>query len=118
MKYQVNSLEEMPKALSFLIEKVVVLQNKVESLQSKQASDQPRWMDMEELCAYLPSHPAKQTVYGWVSNKQIPVHKINKALAFLQSEIDDWLKNKTPQNTRENLMADAMAYVKSKPIKR
>ena len=89
MAYKVNSLEEMPNALSYLIESVEALQSKVNALQHKQASNSPKWMDIDELCAYLPSHPAKQTVYGWVSTKQIPVHKINKALAFLQSEIDD-----------------------------
>lgn len=82
MAYKVNSLEEMPNALSYLIESVEALQSKVNALQNKQASNSPKWMDIDELCAYLPSHPAKQTVYGWVSAKQIPVHKINKALAF------------------------------------
>ena len=108
MSYTVNSFEEMPNALSYLIKTV-------EELQSKQASDSPKWMDIDELCAYLPSHPAKQTVYGWVSAKQIPVHKINKALAFLQSEIDEWLKNKV-HKTQTELMQDAERFVKSKKI--
>ena len=86
MAYKVNSLEEMPNALSYLIESVEALQSKVNALQHKQASNSPKWMDIDELCAYLPSHPAKQTVYGWVSTKQIPVHKINKALAFRSEE--------------------------------
>ena len=74
MSYTVNSLEEMPNALSYLIKTVEELQSTVKALQHKQASDSPKWMDIDELCAYLPSHPAKQTVYGWVSAKQIPVH--------------------------------------------
>ena len=57
----------------------------------------------------------KQTVYGWVSAKQIPVHKINKALAFLQSEIDDWLKSKV-HKTQDDLMLEAEQFVKSKKI--
>jgi len=113
MAYKVNSLEEMPNALSYLIESVEVLQSKVNALQHKQASSSPKWMDIDELCAYLPSHPAKQTVYGWVSTKQIPVHKINKALAFLQSEIDDWLKNKS-HKTQDDLMEEARRFVESK----
>ena len=64
MAYKVNSLEEMPNALSYLIESVEVLQSKVNALQHKQASNSPKWMDIDELCAYLPSHPAKQTVYA------------------------------------------------------
>lgn len=67
MSYTVNSLEEMPNALSYLIKTVEELQSTVKALQHKQAIDSPKWMDIDELCAYLPSHPAKQTVYGWVS---------------------------------------------------
>jgi len=52
----------MPNALSYLIESVEALQTKVNALQHKQASNSPKWMDIDELCAYLPSHPAKQTV--------------------------------------------------------
>ena len=37
MAYKVNSLEEMPNALSYLIESVEVLQSKVNALQHKQA---------------------------------------------------------------------------------
>ena len=55
MAYKVNSLEEMPNALSYLIESVEVLQTKVNALQHKQASNSPKWMDIDELCAYLPS---------------------------------------------------------------
>ena len=102
-------------ALSYLIKTVEELQSTVKALQHKQASDSPKWMDIDELCAYLPSHPAKQTVYGWVSAKQIPVHKINKALAFLQSEIDDWLKSKV-HKTQDDLMLEAEQFVKSKKI--
>lgn len=50
-----------------------------------------------------------------VSAKQIPVHKINKALAFLQSEIDDWLKNKS-HKTQDELMEEARRFVESKKI--
>ena len=89
MSYTVNSLEEMPNALSYLIKTVEELQSTVKAF--------------------------KQTVYGWVSAKQIPVHKINKALAFLQSEIDDWLKSKV-HKTQDDLMLEAEQFVKSKKI--
>ena len=73
-------------------------------LNRQEESSSPHWMDVDELCNYIPSHPVKQTVYGWVSDKQIPHHKINKALVFLQSEIDDWMKhcgNKSIEKQRE-----------------
>ena len=75
MAYKVNSLEEMPNALSYLIESVEALQTKVNALQHKQASNSPKWMDIDELCAYLPSHPAKQTVYGWYQPNRFPYIK-------------------------------------------
>ena len=42
MAYKVNSLEEMPNALSYLIESVEALQSKVNALQHKQASNSPK----------------------------------------------------------------------------
>lgn len=42
MAYKVNSLEEMPNALSYLIESVEALQSKVNALQNKQASNSPK----------------------------------------------------------------------------
>ena len=100
----------MPGALSYLIKSVEELKRTVNVLQD---SNKPKWMDMDELCAYLPSHPAKQTVYGWVSAKQIPVHKINKALAFLQSEIDEWLKSRSCKSEND-LMREAEAFISLK----
>ena len=68
MAYKVNSLEEMPNALSYLIESVEALQSKVNALQNKQASNSPKWMDICELCAYLPS-PSKRFMDGFQPNK-------------------------------------------------
>lgn len=112
--YQVKSLEEMPKALTYLIEKVDSLQKTVNTLHNKQqVSVSPRWMNIDELCAYHPSHPKKQTVYEWVSKKTIPYHKMTKGLMFLQSEIDEWLKSGA-QKTEEDLMREAREFVLSK----
>lgn len=113
-KYSVNSLEEMPRALSHLIEKVDRLQNTINTLRNKQqVSESPRWMNIDELCAYHPSHPKKQTVYEWVSKKTIPYHKMTKGLMFLQSEIDKWLKSGA-QKTEEDLLREARAFIESK----
>ena len=112
--FEVKTLEEMPKALNFLIKKVDNLQETVNTLRHKQqASESPRWMNIDELCAYHPSHPKKQTVYEWVSKKTIPYHKMTKGLMFLQSEIDEWLK-KGAQKSEEDLMREAREFVLSK----
>ena len=112
--FQVKSLEEMPRALTYLIEKVDSLQETVNNLRKKErASESPRWMNIDELCAYHPSHPKKQTVYEWVSKKTIPYHKMTKGLMFLQSEIDEWLK-RGAQKSEEELLQEAKAFVLSK----
>ena len=112
--YEVKTLEEMPKALSYLINKVETLQQDVNNLRKKErASESPRWMNIDELCAYHPSHPKKQTVYEWVSKKTIPYHKMTKGLMFLQSEIDEWLK-RGAQKSEEDLMREAREFVLSK----
>jgi predicted DNA-binding transcriptional regulator AlpA len=112
--FEVKTLEEMPKALNFLIKKVDSLQETVNTLRHKQqASESPRWMNIDELCAYHPSHPKKQTVYEWVSKKTIPYHKMTKGLMFLQSEIDEWLK-RGAQKSEEELLQEAKAFVLSK----
>lgn len=44
MAYKVNSLEEMPNALSYLIESVEALQSKVNALQHKQVIHLSGWI--------------------------------------------------------------------------
>ncbi len=53
-----------------------------------------QWMNIEELCKYLPDHPCKNTIYKWKRKGIIPFHKRSKHLYFLRSEIDAWLKSK------------------------
>ena len=68
MAYKVNSLEEMPNALSYLIESVEVLQSKVNALQHKQASNSPKWMDRRTL--RLSSITSSQTNGLWMGINQ------------------------------------------------
>ena len=87
---KLKTLEEMPGALSYLIEKVEGLEKTAQSLLNRQEECcSPHWMDVDELCDYIPSHPVKQTVYGWVSDRQIPHHKINKAPPLELKRDDD-----------------------------
>jgi predicted DNA-binding transcriptional regulator AlpA len=59
-----------------------------------QPIESDRWLDINELCSYLPDKPTKATVYSWVHQGIIPNHKGNKKLSFLKSEIDTWLKQR------------------------
>ena len=68
---------------------------------------------MKELCEYLPSHPAEQTVYGWTSCHQIPFHKRGKRIMFLKSEIDAWLHDGKRKSQKE-LAEEAAQFINAK----
>jgi predicted DNA-binding transcriptional regulator AlpA len=59
-----------------------------------QQSNQSEWLNVEELCHYLPDKPCRNTIYKWKNKGIIPYHKRSKQLYFLKSEIDSWLKSK------------------------
>ena len=73
----------------------------------------PQWFSIQELCDYLPEHPAVQTVYSWTSTNRIPYYKDSKRLRFLKSEIDDWLLE-GKLKTRKELEEEARQFVDSK----
>jgi excisionase family DNA binding protein len=58
-----------------------------------QETDEFQWYSLEELVKYLPTHPAKPTVYSWIHTNQIPHSKRGKRLYFKKSEIDEWLQS-------------------------
>ena len=73
-----------------------------------------RWLNLDELCRYLPDQPAKQTIYGKVSNNEIPHYKDSKKLRFLKSEIDVWLKQgrkKTSLEAQAEIEANTDAFL-------
>ena len=87
------SFNTMPQALMYLIGEMETVK---QLLQAKDERKIPidRWMNIDELCEYLPDRPARQTVYGWIGKRVIPYHKDGrKKLRFLKSEIDNWLSS-------------------------
>lgn len=88
----VTIVQITPEELEVLIEKSVKkVLAELKELKSQETTD--RWMDLNELCQYMPDKPSKATVYGWVNNGSIPVHKGGKKLRFLKSEIDKWMQS-------------------------
>ena len=84
------TFDDMPSILSNIIDKLITKEYKVNQLTSSYENVE-EWLNVKELCDYLPSHPAEQTVYGWTSSKFIPFYKKGKNLTYLRSEIDLWL---------------------------
>ncbi|OJU28609.1 MAG: hypothetical protein BGN92_09770 [Sphingobacteriales bacterium 41-5] len=64
------------------------LQGFFETQKTENHEPADRWMNLTELCEYLPNRPAKQTIY---QDETIPRHKRGKHLYFLKSEIDEYL---------------------------
>lgn len=108
-----GTLESLPRAVALLTEEV----SEIKSLLLKQASNTPseteRWLNLNELCEYLPDKPSKSTVYDWVHDRNIPVHKGPKKLRFLKSEIDAWL-NQGRKKTHAELQEESIQFLKLK----
>lgn len=50
-----------------------------------------KWTSLDEIAEYLGI--SKDTVYRWISNKQMPAHKIGRLWKFKISEVDEWVKS-------------------------
>ena len=110
------SFNDMPKALAYLVDKVVRLESLLEK-QHQATAPEPtcQWMDIKELQAFLPDHPAASTVYGWIRNGLIPYYKKGKKLSFKRSEIEEWM-NSGRQQTDAELEAAAQDYINRKRL--
>lgn len=108
------TFEDLPKAMSWMMDKLNKLDSKIDGLNNTpQIRPADQWMNLKELCEYLPSHPAEQTVYGWTSCHQIPFHKRGKRIMFLKSEIDAWLHD-GKQKSQKELAEEAAQFINAK----
>lgn len=90
------TFEQLPRAVSQIREDISLIKHLLlERSHSEPIADQ--WLDLAELCDYLPDKPAKSTLYNYVSTNTIPYHKGGKKLRFLRSEIDKWLREGMPE---------------------
>jgi excisionase family DNA binding protein len=84
------SFDKIPTKLDNLINEVQYLKELItENQLAKNLSNE--WFTLIELIQYLPNKPAKATIYGKVTRKEIPFYKKGKHLYFKKSEIDEWL---------------------------
>ena len=66
------------------------LKNNIHEQPTAEQSD--RWLDLNELIQYDPEKRTKPTWYSKISRNEVPHYKRGKKIYFLQSEIDEWLK--------------------------
>ena len=102
------TFDQLPQAVTELRQEISGLRNLIDALVSKSPADAAdQWMNLDQLREYHPDKPARSTVYEWVCQNRIPVHKDGKKLRFLRSEIDQWLSGGKIK-TKEELETEAM----------
>lgn len=50
-----------------------------------------RWLSVEEIAEYL--GVSKDTVYVWISKRNMPAHRIGRLWKFKAKEIDEWVRS-------------------------
>jgi excisionase family DNA binding protein len=48
-----------------------------------------RWLSVEEIAEYLGI--SKDTVYAWISKKNMPAHRMGRFWKFQRVEVDRWV---------------------------
>lgn len=84
------TFETLTRAVSELNRKMDLI---LSQTQNQKHENQDRLFTIEQFIEYLPEHPARQTVYGWVNARQVPYEKYGKRLYFRMSSIDKWICN-------------------------
>lgn len=49
-----------------------------------------RWLSVEEIAEHL--GVSKDTVYAWISKKNMPAHRVGRLWKFQKAEVDVWVK--------------------------
>jgi excisionase family DNA binding protein len=102
MNTNVVSFENLPQAVSLLLEKVDSLEQLLKSQQtiiSQAPSDRP--MSITEAAKFV--NLTVPTLYGFVSKRTIPFSKVGKRLYFSETELTSWIQSGRKQ-TRDELI--------------
>jgi excisionase family DNA binding protein len=53
-------------------------------------NDDDRWLSVDEIAAHLGIK--RETVYPWITNKNMPAHKVGRLWKFKKAEVDKWVR--------------------------
>ena len=59
-----------------------------------------RWLSVEEIAAYLGIN--QDTVYKWITRKQLPAHKLGRLWRFRREEVDTWVRHNDNPGTHSD----------------
>ena len=63
-----------------------------------------RWLSVDEIAAYLGIK--RDTVYKWISEKQMPAHRMGRLWKFRKEEVDEWVKAGGAGNNKQGQTPD------------
>jgi len=58
-----------------------------------------RWLSVDEIAVYLGIK--RDTVYRWISERNLPGHKIGRLWKFRKEEVDEWVKSGGADDAKE-----------------
>jgi excisionase family DNA binding protein len=95
------TFDNLPEAVNEIQNKLLNIEQLILANGNAKKFETDNWFNLAELCNYHPDKPKKATVYGWVHEGKIPVHKGGKKLRFLKSEIDKFIKQGRKKSVAE-----------------
>jgi len=98
------TFDQLPKAISELLEKVSRIEERLNEHGQENHSDE-RLIGIKQAAEIL--NLAISTVYSKVCRREIPVSKQGKKLYFLKAELLEWVKSgkkRTVDEVRENVV--------------
>lgn len=66
---------------------------------SKKRPMSDRWVSVEEIAEHL--GVSKDTVYGWITKREMPAHKVGRLWKFKTDEVDDWVRRGTASDDQK-----------------
>ena len=63
----------------------------LDSAMTSFAPVQDRWLSVDELVGYLGIK--RDTVYKWITRRNMPAHKVGRLWKFRKEEIDAWVRS-------------------------
>ena len=109
------SFENLPQAVSLLLEKVETLEQLLKSQQNPGSlSDKP--MTISQAAEFV--NLTVPTLYGFVSKRTIPFSKVGKRLYFSEAELSTWIKSGRKQSITDLPTQPAVLVIKKKSTRK
>lgn len=111
MNKEIVSFENLPQAVSLLLDKVENLEHLLKSQQNPASlSDRP--MTISQAAEFV--NLTVPTLYGFVSKRTIPFSKVGKRLYFSEAELTAWIKSGRKQSVTDLPTQPAVLVINKK----